>query len=163
MSVHYMIFVNCNRMITVRLLLIYLQETYLYVTTLKYIILVLWDGWVVEIQPHSQPVWSESSLKMILSCKEPGPHLNIKTVFPRYGVSHETVLSLTWESLYIFIMRWPPGHAENQDINRHGIDQGWPEYSELKTHWYTSNKHWVVWPILLIPGNELHSTLTLSK
>ena len=37
----------------------------------------------------------------------PGPHLNIETVFPRYGVSHvkdktvaETVLSLTWESLY---------------------------------------------------------------
>ena len=37
----------------------------------------------------------------------PGPRLNIKTVFPRYGDSHvkdktvgETVLSLTWESLY---------------------------------------------------------------
>ena len=37
----------------------------------------------------------------------PGPCLNIKTVFPRYGGSHvkdetvgETVLSLTWESLY---------------------------------------------------------------
>ena len=36
-----------------------------------------------------------------------GPSLNIKTVFPRYGDSHvkdktvgETVLSLTWESLY---------------------------------------------------------------
>ena len=36
-----------------------------------------------------------------------GPCLNIKTVFPRYGDSHvkdktvgETVLSLTWESLY---------------------------------------------------------------
>ena len=36
-----------------------------------------------------------------------GPRLNIKTVFPRYGDSHakdkmvgETVLSLTWESLY---------------------------------------------------------------
>ena len=50
----------------------------------------------------------------------PGPHLNIKTVFPRYGDSHvkhktvsETVLSLTWESLYwednIFILRRPPG------------------------------------------------------
>ena len=39
--------------------------------------------------------------------KRPGPRLNIKTVFPRYGYSHvkdktvgETVLSLTWESLY---------------------------------------------------------------
>ena len=38
---------------------------------------------------------------------EPGPRLNIKTVFPRYGDSHgrdetvgATVLSLTWESLY---------------------------------------------------------------
>ena len=37
----------------------------------------------------------------------PGPRLNIKTVFPRYGDSHvedkmvgETILSLTWESLY---------------------------------------------------------------
>ena len=37
----------------------------------------------------------------------PGPRLNIKTVFPRYGDSHvkdktvgDTVLSLTWESLY---------------------------------------------------------------
>ena len=37
----------------------------------------------------------------------PGPCLNIKTVFPKYGDSHvkdktvgETVLSLTWESLY---------------------------------------------------------------
>ena len=36
-----------------------------------------------------------------------GPHLNIKTAFPRYGDSHvkdktvgETVLSLTWKSLY---------------------------------------------------------------
>ena len=36
-----------------------------------------------------------------------GPRLNIKTVFPRYGDSHvkdkmvgETVLSLTWESIY---------------------------------------------------------------
>ena len=40
------------------------------------------------------------------SCR-PGPRLNIKTVFPRYGDSHvkdktvgEAVLSLTWESLY---------------------------------------------------------------
>ena len=39
--------------------------------------------------------------------RRPGPRLNIKTVFPRYGDSHvkdktvgETVLSLTWESLY---------------------------------------------------------------
>ena len=39
--------------------------------------------------------------------KAPGPRLNIKTIFPRYGDSHvkdktvgETVLSLTWESLY---------------------------------------------------------------
>ena len=38
---------------------------------------------------------------------ESGPRINIKTVFPRYGDSHvkdkmvgETVLSLTWESLY---------------------------------------------------------------
>ena len=38
---------------------------------------------------------------------EPGPSFNIKTVFPRYGDSHvkvnmvgETVLSLTWGSLY---------------------------------------------------------------
>ena len=38
---------------------------------------------------------------------DPGPRLNIKTVFPRYGDSNvkdktvgETVLSLTWESLY---------------------------------------------------------------
>ena len=36
-----------------------------------------------------------------------GPRLNIKTVFPRYGDSHvqdktvgESVLSLTWDSLY---------------------------------------------------------------
>ena len=42
-----------------------------------------------------------------LGTKPPGPRLNIKTVFPRYGDSHvkdktvgETVLSLTWESLY---------------------------------------------------------------
>ena len=46
----------------------------------------------------------------------PGPRLNIKTVFPRYGVSHvkdKTVLYLTWESLYwlddIFILRQTPG------------------------------------------------------
>ena len=39
--------------------------------------------------------------------REPGPHLNIKTIFPMYGDFHikdktvgETVLSLTWESLY---------------------------------------------------------------
>ena len=39
--------------------------------------------------------------------EKPGPRLNIKTVFPRYGVPYvkdktvgETVLSLTWESLY---------------------------------------------------------------
>ena len=39
--------------------------------------------------------------------RRPGPRINIKTVFPRYGDSHvkdktvgETVLSLTWESLY---------------------------------------------------------------
>ena len=39
--------------------------------------------------------------------KTSGPRLNINTVFPRYGDSHvkdktvgETVLSLTWESLY---------------------------------------------------------------
>ena len=40
--------------------------------------------------------------------KDTGPRLDIKTVFPRYGDSHvkitetvgETVLSLTWESLY---------------------------------------------------------------
>ena len=38
---------------------------------------------------------------------EPGPRLNVKTIFSRYGDSHvkdktvgETVLSLTWESLY---------------------------------------------------------------
>ena len=38
---------------------------------------------------------------------ETGPRLNIKTIFPRYGDSYvkdktvgETVLSLTWESLY---------------------------------------------------------------
>ena len=38
---------------------------------------------------------------------EPGPRLNIKAVFPSYGDSHvkdktvgETILSLTWESLY---------------------------------------------------------------
>ena len=37
----------------------------------------------------------------------PGPHLNIKTVFPKYGDFHvkdktvsETVISLTWESPY---------------------------------------------------------------
>ena len=39
--------------------------------------------------------------------QRPGPRLNIKTVFPKYGYSHvkdktvgETVLSLTWGSLY---------------------------------------------------------------
>ena len=39
--------------------------------------------------------------------QEVGPRLNIKTVFPMYGDSYvkdktvgETVLSLTWESLY---------------------------------------------------------------
>ena len=39
--------------------------------------------------------------------QDSGPRLNIKTVFSRYGDSHvkdktvgETVLSLTWESLY---------------------------------------------------------------
>ena len=51
------------------------------------------------------------------------PLNNIKTIFPMYGYSHvkdktvgETVLSLTWESLYwyddIFIMRQPPGHLQ---------------------------------------------------
>ena len=49
----------------------------------------------------------------------PGPRLKIKTIFPRYGDSHvkdktvgETVLSLTWGSIYwqddIFILIWPP-------------------------------------------------------
>ena len=54
------------------------------------------------------------------ACKlDAGPCLNIKTVFPMYGDSYvkdktvdETVLSLTWESLYwqdgIFILRRPP-------------------------------------------------------
>ena len=39
---------------------------------------------------------------------ETGPRLNIKTIFPRYEDSHvkdktvgETVLYLTWESLYL--------------------------------------------------------------
>ena len=73
-------------------------------------------------------IWSSSSILAILrltsaSCSQrdgldhsqvtinvqiyPGPCINIKTVFPRYGDSHvkdktvgETVLSLTWESLY---------------------------------------------------------------
>ena len=50
--------------------------------------------------------------------EQPEPRLNIKTVYPRYGDSHvkdttvgETLLSLTWESLYlqdgIFILRRP--------------------------------------------------------
>ena len=53
-----------------------------------------------------QPLINSMTLWQGLS-KEAGPHLNIKTVFPRYGDSHvkdktvgETVLSLTWESLY---------------------------------------------------------------
>ena len=48
----------------------------------------------------------------------PGPCLNIKTIFPRYGDSqvkdedgHDAVLSLTWGSLYredyIYLLRWP--------------------------------------------------------
>ena len=49
----------------------------------------------------------KSALVMVMAwCRETGPRLNIKTVFPRYGDSHvkdktvdETVLSLTWESL----------------------------------------------------------------
>ena len=50
---------------------------------------------------------NDNKLKSFLGFVEPGPRLNIKTVFPRYGDSHvkdktvgETVLSLTWESLY---------------------------------------------------------------
>ena len=45
--------------------------------------------------------------KKTASSSTAGPRLNIKTIFPRYGDSHvkdktvgETVLSLTWESLY---------------------------------------------------------------
>ena len=41
------------------------------------------------------------------SRRTPGPRLNIKTIFPRYGDSHvkdktvgETIVSLTWEFLY---------------------------------------------------------------
>ena len=76
---------------------------------------------VVEIgrQGPATCVWSKQWLMMIWWCKEPGPNLNIKTVFPRYGDSHvkdktvgETVLSLTWGSIYwwdgIFILRRPP-------------------------------------------------------
>ena len=44
---------------------------------------------------------------MVPQISGPVPRLNIKTVFPKYGDSHvkdkmvgETVLSLTWESLY---------------------------------------------------------------
>ena len=57
-------------------------------------------------------------LALLALHKGPGPRLNIKTVFPRYGDFHvkdktvgETVLSLTWESLNwkdgIFILRRP--------------------------------------------------------
>ena len=49
---------------------------------------------------------NNNSVPLIIVGKA-GPCLNIKTVFPRYGDSHvkdktvgETVLSLTWESLY---------------------------------------------------------------
>ena len=48
-----------------------------------------------------------AQLSEILRHGRQGPRLNIKTVFPMYGDSHvkdktvgETVLSLTWESLY---------------------------------------------------------------
>ena len=53
----------------------------------------------------------------VANCTDTEPRLNIKTVFPRYGdvkdkTVGETVLSLTWESLYwqhgIFILRRPP-------------------------------------------------------
>ena len=58
-------------------------------------------------------------------CWWPGPRLNINTVFPQCGDSHvkdktvgETVLSLTWVSLYwydsIFIWRSPPGPFRRQ-------------------------------------------------
>ena len=47
-----------------------------------------------------------------------GPCFNIKTIFPRYGYSHikdktvgETVLSLTWESLY-----WQDGIPQDEDV-----------------------------------------------
>ena len=54
--------------------------------------------------------WFSSIVRRVTAdnhVKHAGPRLNIKTVFPRYGDSHvkdktvgETVLSLTWESLY---------------------------------------------------------------
>ena len=54
--------------------------------------------------------WGKSDSKVhgaISGLQDPGHRLNIKTVFPRYGDCRvkdktvgETVLSLTWESLY---------------------------------------------------------------
>ena len=57
----------------------------------------------------------------------PGPRLNIKTIFPRYGDSYvkdktvgETVLSLTWELPYpvrpSFLLRRPPGDQYESGI-----------------------------------------------
>ena len=51
--------------------------------------------------------WPPNVMTMIVDVRSSGPRLNIKTVFPRYGDPHvkdktvgETVLSVTWESLY---------------------------------------------------------------
>ena len=62
----------------------------------------------------------------------PGPCLNIKTVFSRHGDSHvkdktvaETILSLTWESLYwqegIFIWRRHPVVDDSNHRNREDV------------------------------------------
>ena len=59
-----------------------------------------------------------------LVIQDPGPHLSIKTIFPRYEdfhvkdktVSRKTISSLTWGSLYwqddILILRWPPEYPQ---------------------------------------------------
>ena len=61
--------------------------------------------WVTSGLPCSQ--WMVDVSHVAAQNCQPGPRLNIKTVFPRYGDSHvkdktvgETVLSLTWEALY---------------------------------------------------------------
>ena len=69
--------------------------------------LVIYIGVVLILMSKHREVISYQKDTSCLPLVRLGPRLNMKTVFPRYGDSHvkdktvgETVLSLTWESLY---------------------------------------------------------------
>ena len=76
-----------------------------------------------------------------------GPRLNTKTVFPRYGIpmfkirrSRETVLCLTWWSLYwtdvIFILRRPL-NPSIMHIQYYGLLEAWRrKYRKHDKQWY---------------------------